>query len=118
MDELEKTKIIIESKFYSEIFDAITNYLQEFPESFCYDSDICYRHWFELGLLDYKIIKLYSLTDQEIKILDIIVEASIKFLDIEDIGLNCTMTEKLHIEANVDIKYENFEVVDVGQYIS
>ena len=73
MNELEKTKNIIESKYYSVIFDAITRYLQENPEAFWFDGDYCYQYWYELGLCDYKIVELYSVMDQGTKIMEIVV---------------------------------------------
>ncbi|WP_022757917.1 hypothetical protein [Butyrivibrio fibrisolvens] len=119
MNELEKTKNIIESKYYFVIFDAITKYLQENPEEFWFDGDYCYQYWYELGLCDYKIVELYSVTDQGTKIMEILVEASIEAFDMEGIGLmNRSMTEKLRIGANIDSEYENFEVVYVGQHMS
>ena len=118
MNELEKTKNIIESKYYFVIFDAITKYLQENPEAFWFDGDYCYQYWYELGLCDYKIVELYSVTDQGTKIMEIVVEASIEVFDMFDIGLNRNITEKLRIGASIDFWYENFEVVYVGQYMS
>ena len=119
MNELEKTKLIIESKYYSDIFNAITNYIRNNPDLFWYDGDYCYLHWYELGLCDYKIVELYSVMYQGTKIMEILVEASIEVFDMEGIGLmNRSMTEKLRIGANIDSEYENFEVVYVGQYMS
>ena len=118
MDEIEKTKHIIESRYYFEIFNAITKYLQEKPEAFWFDGDYCYQYWYELGLCDYKIVKLYSVMDQGTKMMEILVEASIEVFDMEDYGLNRNITEKLRIEAKVDFRYENLEVVYVGQYMS
>ena len=118
MNELEKTKIIIESRYYSELFDAITQYLHENPEAFWFDGDYCYQYRFELGLCDYKIVELYYVADQGTKIMEIVVEASIEVFDVWDIGLNRNITEKLRIGASIDFWYENFEVVYVGQYMS
>ncbi|WP_256380497.1 hypothetical protein [Pseudobutyrivibrio sp. MD2005] len=42
MNELEKTKIIIERRYYSELFDAITQYLHENLEAFWFEGDYCY----------------------------------------------------------------------------
>lgn len=118
MNELEKTKVIIESKYYFEIFNAITNFLRDNPETFWYDGDYCYQYWYELGLCDYKIVELYYVMDQGTKIMEIVVEASIEVFDMEDIGLNRNLNEKLRIGANVDSNYEIFEVVYVGQYMN
>ncbi len=118
MNELEKAKIIIESKYYFAIFDAINKCLQENPEAFWFDGDYYYLYWYELGLCDYKIVELNFVMDQGTKIMEIVVEASIEVFDMEDYGLNRNITEKLRIEAKVDFEYENFEVAYVGLYMS
>ncbi len=118
MNESENTKNIIESKFYFALFDAITGYLKENPEVFWFDGDYCYPNWYEFGLRDYRILELYSVMVQGTKMTKIVVEAGIEVFDTADIGLNCNVTEKLRIRANLDFRYENFEVVYVGQYMS
>ena len=118
MNDLEQTKVILENRFYVEIFNAISKYLKDNPDVFGCDGDYCYQYLYELGLRDYKIVELYYVVDQETRIMEIVVETSIEVFDTWDYGLNRNMTEKLRIGANVDSMYENFEVVYVGQYIS
>ena len=115
MNESE-TKIIIERNYYFEIFNAITNYLQENPEAFWYKEDYWSPYWYELGLIDYKIDDLYPRMDQGKPLMEIMVEASIELFDIQESSLGCRMTEKIRIVANVDFEYENFEVVYVERY--
>ena len=118
MNDLEQTKYIIESKFHIEIFDAISEYLQDNPDAFYYVGDYYNHYLYELSLCDYKIVELYYVVEQGTKRIEIVVEAIIDVFDVWDLGLNRNMTEKLRIGANVDSMYENFEVVYVGQYIS
>lgn len=60
MKELAYTKHIIEQRYYCEIFDAITNYLEENTEAFLYDgNDDVHTSLFEIALNDYRIIELY-----------------------------------------------------------
>jgi len=50
--------------------------------------------------------------------MEIVVAADIEVFDVDDIGLNRNIIEKLRIGASIDFLYKNFEVVYVGQYMS
>lgn len=106
---------IIEDKYYIDIFNAITDYLRENPDEFRYEGDYYDQYRYELGLHDYKLLELFYEINNGIKTMSIIVEANIAVFDLEDIGLDRTITEKLHIEVNADSDCENLKVVYVGK---
>ena len=114
MNASEKTKSIIEQKYYNDIFDAISNYLHENPDKYWYDGDYCYDYWYELELRDYKLLELFYVMDQGNKKMEIVVQANIEVFDMLDIGMNRNINKKLRIGANVDSKYDNFEILYIG----
>ncbi len=117
MSDIEQTKHIIKAKYYFDIFDAIINYLRDDPDEFRYEGDYYYQYWYELGLRDYKLVELFCEENHGIRIMNIIVEADISVFDLEDLGLNRIITEKLCIGASIDSAYENFKVMYVGKYL-
>ena len=117
MNELEQAKHIIEGKYYIDIFNAITDYLRDYPDEFSYEDDYYNQYWFELRLRDYKLVELFYEINLGIRKMDITVEANISVFDVEDTGMDRIITEKLHIGANVDLGCENFKVVYVGKYL-
>ncbi len=117
MNELEQTKHIIQSKYYTELFDAITDYLRDNPAEFMYDGDYYDQYWLELGLHDYKLLAFYYEWNHGIRIMNIIVEAQISVCDLDDLGLNRIIYENLHIEASIGSDYENFKVMYVERYL-
>ena len=62
----------------------------------------------EKHLETYRILELYSVMVQGTKMTEIVVEAGTEVFDTADIGLNCNVTEKLRIRANLDFRYENY----------
>ena len=82
MNELENTQYIIEQRYYCEMFDAIANYFKENTEAFLYDGSDGYpTRWFEIALNDYRIIEVYFVVKQEIKIMDMVVVAELALFD-------------------------------------
>ena len=116
INELEQIKHIIECKYYTEIFNAISNYFLDNPDMFCYEGDYCQQYWYEASMRDYIILESRYVTDQGIQLTEIVVEANIEVSDIEDIGLNRDMIEKLRIGVKMDSA--NLEIVYVGEYMS
>lgn len=116
MNELERVKLIIERNCYTEITDAINNYFLDNPKMFCYEGDYCQRYWYEACMCDYIILKSCYVKDQGIQLIEIVVEANIEVSDIEDIGLNRDMIEKLCIGVKMDS--DNLEIVYVREYMS
>ncbi len=117
MNDIEQTKRITNGKYYDDIFDAITDYLRENPDEFRYEGDYYSQYRYELGLRDYRSVELFYDINHGIRILNIIVEAVISVFDMEDLGLDRIITEKLRIEAGMDPDHENFKVMYVGKYL-
>ena len=117
MNEIEQTKLIIEDKYYTDIFDAIADYLKENPDEFCYEGDYYIQVWNELGLCDYKINEVFNETNHGIRMMNVIVEASISVFGLEGTGLVRIITEMLYIVANVNPDIENFKVICVGKHV-
>lgn len=67
MNDLEKTKLLLETKYNVEIFDAISEYLRDNPDAFYYAGDYYNHYLYELSLCDYKIVELYYVVEQEQK---------------------------------------------------
>ena len=118
MNDLEKTKHILNSKYRIEIFNVINDYFQETKDAFNYVVDYWYDSWYELCLRDYFIQELHYVVVNNKKLLDIVVDVDIEILDIYDLGMQQNITEKLRIEANTDRNNENFVVDCVGFYMA
>ena len=121
MNEEEIIKQIIIEKYYEELFEILSEYINRNSKEFCYGGNFFEEGWnrfFKPFLREYEIEKLSLVSSVDTFFIDMIVKTRIQIYDTHDMGYGYMLDEYFRIGAGMDTQYENFEVVFVGLDLS
>ncbi len=111
MNTFEEITYIIDEKYYMTLFEAISTYLKDNLNDFCYTDSI----WsdVELYLKDYSITNISFQNYEGTTIIEMLVDARIFVFDCDDLGYDTKIVERFRLSGIMDAD-NKFKVAYIG----